>query len=68
MCDRAITCVFCRDLHLTPMFSRPFTKGSDSRKVKFGEKLFQTKFLSSLSLKVCRVLSSPVLLGEFTNV
>ena len=67
MCDRAITCVFCRDLHLTPMFSGPLQKDV-SRKVKFGEKLFQTKFLSSLSHKVYRVLSSPVLLGEFTNV
>ena len=24
--DRAITCVFCRDLHLTPMFSGPLQK------------------------------------------
>ena len=22
--DRAITCVFCRDLHITPMFFGPF--------------------------------------------
>ena len=24
--DRAITCVFCRDLYLTPMFSGPLQK------------------------------------------
>ena len=32
----------------------------------FGEKLFQTKLLSRLSHKVCRPLSSPVLLRKFT--
>ena len=32
----------------------------------FGEKLFQTKLLSRLSHKVCRLLSSPVLLRKFT--
>ena len=37
-------------------------------KVKFGEKLFQTKLLSRLSHKVCRLLSSPVLLRKFTNI
>ena len=35
-------------------------------KVKFGVKLFQTKLLSRLSHKVCRLLSSPVLLRKFT--
>ena len=24
--DRAVTCVFCRDRHLTPMFSSPLQK------------------------------------------
>ena len=33
-----------------------------------GEKLFQTNLLSRLSHKVCRLLSSPVLLRKFTNV
>ena len=33
----------------------------------FGEKLFQTKLLSRLSHKVCRLLSSPVLLRKFIN-
>ena len=36
--------------------------------MKFGEKLFQIKLLSRLSHKVCRLLSSPVLLRKFTNV
>ena len=37
-------------------------------KVKFGGKFFQTKLLSArLSHKVCRLLSSPVLLRKFTN-
>ena len=33
-----------------------------------GEKLCQTNLLSRLSHKVCRLLSSPVLLRKFTNV
>ena len=37
-----------------------FTK----RSVYFGEKLFQTKLLTRLSHKVCRLLSSPVLLRK----
>ena len=35
--------------------------------MSFGEKLFQTKLLSRLSHKVCRLLPSPVLLRKFTN-
>ena len=35
--------------------------------MNFCEKLFQTKLLSRLSHKVCRLLSSPVLLRKFTN-
>ena len=34
--------------------------------MKFGGRFFQTKFLSRLSHKVCRRLSSPVLLRKFT--
>ena len=34
--------------------------------MNFGEKLFQTKLLSRLSHKVCRLLPSPVLLRKFT--
>ena len=36
--------------------------------MKFGEKLFQTKLLSRLSHKVCRLRSSPVLLRKFSIV
>ena len=60
--DRAITCVFRRDLYLTLMFSGLCKKICY---VKFGEKLFQTKLLSRLSHKVCCLDSSPVL---FTNI
>ena len=38
------------------------------KKVKFGGKVFLTKLLSHLSHKVCRLLSSPVLLRKPTNV
>ena len=34
--------------------------------MKFGGRFFQTKLLSRLSHKVCRRLSSPVLLRKFT--
>ena len=64
--DRAITYVFCRDLYLTLMFSGLLLKRSVSRKVKVGEKIFQTKLLSHLSHKVCGVLPSSVLLRKFT--
>ena len=33
--------------------------------MKFGEKLFQTKLLSRLSHKICRLLFSPGLLRKF---
>ena len=36
--------------------------------MNFCEKLFQTKLLSRLSHKVCRLLFSPVLLRKFTNI
>ena len=36
--------------------------------MKFGEKLFETKLLSPLSYKVCRLLSSPVLLRKFITI
>ena len=38
------------------------------RNVKFGKRFFQKKLLSRLSHKVCRRLSSPVLLRKFTIV
>ena len=36
--------------------------------MKFGEKLFETKLLSPLSYKICRLLSSPVLLRKFIPI
>ena len=64
--DRAITCMLCRDLHLALMFSCFYKKICLKESDQFGEKLFQTKLLSRLSHKVCRHLSSPVLLRKFT--
>ena len=43
------------------------TKRSVQRNVKFCGRFFQTKLLSRLSHKVCRRLSSPVLLRKFTT-
>ena len=67
-CDRAITCVFWCDLHLTPVFSGPLQKDLFKKKVKFGEWFFQTKLLSRLSHKGCHLLSSPFLLRKFTII
>ena len=63
--ERAITCVFCRDLHLTLTISGLF-KRICLKEGKFGGKCFQTKLLSRLSHKVCRLLFSSVLLPKFT--
>ena len=46
--DRASTCVFCRDLHLTFYVLWSFTKRSVQRKVKFDEKLFQNNIIVTL--------------------
>ena len=62
--DRAITCLLCRDLHLTLKFSGLCKK--ICLKERFGGKIFQTKLFSRLSHKVCCFLSSPVLLCKFT--
>ena len=68
-CDMAISCVFCRDLHLTLLcFLFFFIKRSLQRKVKFGGNHFQTKLLSCLSHKVFHHPSFPVLLNKFTNI
>ena len=64
--DRAITCILCRDLHLALMFSC-FYKKICLKESENWRKFFQTKLLSRLSHKVCRLLSSPVLLRKFTN-
>ena len=65
--DRAITCMLCRDLHSALMFSG-FYKKICLKESDGCEKLFQTNLLSWLSHKVCRLLSSPVLLRKFTNI
>ena len=70
LCDKrdwAITGVFCRDLHLKLMFSG-LCKKIRFKENKVGEKLFQTKLLSRLSHKVCRLRSSPVMLHKFSNI
>ena len=70
--DRAITCVFCGDLHLTPMFCGPKKDQKDKKicegKLNLAKNLFQAKLLSRLSHKVCSLLASLVLLRKFTNV
>ena len=64
--DRAITCVFCRDLHLTFMFTGLLQKIC-SKESEVGRNVISNKILSRLSHKVCRLsLSSPILLREFT--
>ena len=66
--DRAITCVFfsADTVNINVFWS--FTKRSVKRKVKFGEKLFQTKLLSRLSHKAYRLLCSHVLFRYFTII
>ena len=59
--------MLCRDLHLTLMFSGLY-KEICLREREVWRKLFQTKLLSRLSHKVCRLLSSPVLLHKFTVI
>ena len=49
-CNRAITCMLCRDLHSALMFSGFYKKIC----------LKESDLLSRLSHKVCRLLSSPV--------
>ena len=52
------------ELMLSGLLQKNLFKGRWSS----AEKLFQTKLLSRLSHKVCRLLSSPVLLRKLTNV
>ena len=60
--DRSITGDYCLDLHLTLMFSGLLRKDL-SKEGKVGRKVF-----SNMSHKVCRLLSSPVLLRKFTII
>lgn len=64
---RAITWVFCHDLHLTLIFSGLLQICLFKGRWKFGGKIVQTKLLLlRLSHKVFSLLSSPVPLHKFT--
>ena len=65
--DRAITCMLCRDLHSALMFSG-FYKKICLKESDGWRKVISNKLLSRLSHKVCRLLSSPVLLRKFTSL
>ena len=47
-CDRAITYVFCRDLHLTLMFSVFFAKKICFKKSEVWQKVISNKIIVSL--------------------
>ena len=64
--DRAITCVSCRDPHLTLTFSGR-CKNICLKESEVWRTDIQTKLLSRLSHKVCSLLSSPVLLRKFAT-
>ena len=67
--DRAITCVFCRNLHLTLIiYCLVFYKKICLKEGEVWRKVFSNKLLSHLSRKVCHLLSSSVLLCKFTNI
>ena len=61
--DRAITFVFCCDLHLTSMFSGLLQKRSVKRKVKFGRTFYKhnycpachTRFVTFFPFRCCWV-------------
>ena len=57
-----LECFACSLLDINVFCFQVFTKKSISRMWTFGGKFFQTKWLSSLAKKVCRLLSSPVLM------
>ena len=60
-CDKAITCDFSSDLHLT------LHKKSHVKEVEVWQNSYKTLVLLHLSHKVCHILSSAVLLRKFTN-
>ena len=66
--DRAVTCVFCRDLHRTFKFSGLKQKDVLKRRWSLTESFFQTKLLSRLSHSVCRLLSFPVFLFSVSSL
>ena len=65
--DWAITCVFCRDLLLTLMFSCLLQKDLLKGRWSLGESFFKQNYCQ-LCHKACRLLSSPVLLLKFSNI
>jgi len=60
-----LACFVANSLNIDVSYSS--TKRSVQRNVKFGGSKAKAKLLSRLSHKVCRRLSSPVLLRKFTN-
>ena len=62
--DRAITCVLCRDPHLTLMFSG-LCRNICLKESEVWRKVFSNKIVT-LVTQVCHLLSSPVLLRKFT--
>ena len=68
--DRAITCMFCRDRHVTLMISGLLQKDLFKRRWSLAERFFKqyrdVTFVSQY--KVCRLRSSPVVLRKFTIV
>ena len=65
--DRAITCVFCHDLHLTLMFPG-LNEMICLKESEVWQRDISNKIIVMLSHKVCRLLSSPVLLRKFTII
>ena len=66
--------MFCCDIHLNSysvIFFWSFSiEDLSERRAKFGGKIFQTKVLSRLSHKICRLfqcLSTPVMLNKLTR-
>ena len=63
--DRAITWEVCRGVQLILMFCGRLGKYQFKGRCSLAKRFFK---LSRLSHKVCRLLSSPVLLRKFTNI
>ena len=65
--DRAITCVFCRDLQLNQCFLVLYKKIC-LKESEVWRKVVSNKIIVTLVHKVCRLLSSPVLLRKCTKL
>ena len=65
--DRAITYMFCQDLHLTLMFYGLLQKDLFKLKWSLVKRYFKQNYCHAyLSHKVCCLLPSPVLVRKFT--